>query len=119
MRNSTFLLLVAFLFSFNFINAQSVQVGSCSNATGLLDSTGKVSEINVWPNPFNSDVLVELPDSEAFYNIRIFNFSGRLVHEQLCADKQIRLELGHLSGGTYLMVVSENGGTFTTKLIKK
>ncbi len=98
---------------------ESFTVGSCSNVTGLFDSADKAPEINVWPNPFDSDVFVGLSDSEDFDNIRIFNFSGRLVHEQPCAENQIRLELGHLPKGAYLMVISGDGETFTTKLIRK
>lgn len=97
----------------------SFTAGSCSVTAGLFNPMDKTTDINVWPNPFSNELFVAVSGTKRADNIRIFSLSGQLMFEQSATDSQIKMELGVLPAGTYVMMVLQDGEILTTKLFKK
>lgn len=94
-------------------------VVSCKD--GELSS---MSAVNIMPNPVENQTLIDLSAEglEGPAQIRIFDLSGKLVHQSTAAMEagrmQSLLELAHLSSGLYQVEVEIDGQRFTNKLSK-
>lgn len=70
---------------------------------------------NVYPNPFTSDVTVNLPENSTAQQIQIVNAVGQTVYTSV----ETKMNLEHLSIGIYFLKVNTTQGNFTKKIIKK
>ena len=80
--------------------------------------------IFVYPNPFKSEVVIELDAEEAgMASVEILNPMGKVVHSQseFCRlDKnKIKLESGYLSSGIYIIQIRLNNNVSVHKVIKQ
>ncbi|MDR2235980.1 MAG: T9SS type A sorting domain-containing protein [Chryseobacterium sp.] len=85
--------------------------------TGTLSTSEiatKVSSISIYPNPV-SDVLT-IKSKEKINNIEIFDISGRKMNVNLNNNK---IDVQHLSSGSYIINFETSEGRITEKFIKK
>lgn len=82
-------------------------------------STTEISvknNIQIYPNPVANVLKVSLENGQ-ISSLKIFNTSGKLIHENT-SKNEINLE--HLTSGVYFLQVStENGEIFNKKILKK
>jgi len=74
----------------------------------------------IFPNPAEDHVWLHaprMPESRAF--VRITDLSGRLVHVIPATSDRLRVDLGFLLPGLYLLQAEGFGRTFTTRLIRR
>ena len=85
------------------------------NATGYDVNENKTQEINVFPNPANSQITVE---GSQISHIQIVNAFGMVVTEYTYnKEDSIILDIEHLSSGVYLVVISSTQGKATGRMI--
>lgn len=84
----------------------------------FLPITSKEKEvIHVFPNPNNGFLNIETLNYN-FTKMEIFDFTGKLIYTQNCADTQLKIDLNHLNNGIYIMNTQlENGQINKTKLV--
>lgn len=84
----------------------------------------ELSDIKIYPNPFNSTISIKLPNGQG-NNIKIdlFDVSGRMILSEVnsASNQTISLNLGNVSTGTYFIKVSdlETHSSVTKQLIKQ
>jgi hypothetical protein len=76
--------------------------------------------ISVYPNPASDIVNIDLGQNAGrFDNIELFDIRGRLVAKQSLDNQlqQTQIEVNTFNSGVYLLKVSSDSETFTTKVI--
>ncbi len=84
---------------------------------GIYDLARPEIEIDIVPNPTQDQALISVTPGE--YELRLTDSSGRLVYK--CSiQNEASLSLGHLSSGTYFVMIESNSSAKKTskKLIK-
>jgi hypothetical protein len=92
---------------------------SKSSDNTLRNSTSKEKEVKFYPNPSNGMLNIVAP-KEGRYEVRIFNFSGKLVfQENLSFEKtdKVMIDLNHLGAGPYSIQCIGNNQVKTKSLI--
>ena len=77
----------------------------------------QTSNINVYPNPFNS--ILDISSNENIESIVIFDVSGKMVKSYNVNANEIHLDLSVLSKGFYFLKTTNNSGFKLQKLIKQ
>jgi hypothetical protein len=83
-----------------------------STTVGVSDHTGRRDSFSFYPNPLSDIVTVNYALGEpGRLNVRIFTLQGKMIvdknYQGNIGDNQIRLDLGHLDSGTYIIEVFE------------
>jgi hypothetical protein len=83
----------------------------------------RTSDFKVYPNPFMSDITIELPDFNGkWIEIRIHNTDGRLVYSNSVSKQElispISVNTGFSGSGMYILTLSSESELFTKTLIK-
>lgn len=92
----------------------------CSVNTGLIEAASDKIIINAFPNPFNSEVFVDLPGNN-FENIhlKLYNSIGQVVFEQSYSEtNRIVINPSNLSSGLYHFVIKNADRRYCGKLVK-
>jgi PKD repeat protein len=75
--------------------------------------------IKVYPNPTTAVINVT---SEAGkidpFNIRITDLSGKLLKIQTKVEGAVRIDMGDLPSGVYLLTIQKEGGQYSTRILK-
>lgn len=74
-------------------------------------------EVFLWPTITTGSFNLALSNDE-YYNVSIFNTSGKLIREVTNCQYQITLNLDNVSGGIYIITVFNNNFRRHIKLIK-
>ncbi|WP_430936975.1 lamin tail domain-containing protein [Saccharicrinis sp. 156] len=85
---------------------------------GTTDITEAISDVSVFPNPFNAQITVT---ADAIAKVEVMNVVGQVV-VQVEANRmpEVVVPVGSLVKGIYIVKVTEvNGHIFTKKVIKK
>ncbi len=81
------------------------------------------TEIQSYPNPFSGEVTISLPEElSGPINIEVMNYTGQIVYsEERFADQGVKipLNLKFLKPGYYLIRITNNYNTLTTKILKQ
>ena len=83
------------------------------------DNINNISALNVdmYPNPANNELFVNLSDLAGVAQINVFTLSGKsVISQQVEAGKVAKLNVAELSG-IYLVKIESNAGSFVQKLI--
>jgi hypothetical protein len=90
----------------------------CPEITTSTRSLEFANDVMLYPNPFSDHVNITVA-SDLPYSIRLYDFSGRLVHESTITST-IRLETQMLLPGIYVFELTDTDGvTSIGKLIKQ
>lgn len=77
------------------------------------------SDFLVYPNPFNSEIFLDLNDKISTpAKLKIINKANQIVFEKAILNSQDAIDLNHLSNGIYIMILENHSGIQTKKLIK-
>lgn len=76
-------------------------------------------DIEVYPNPFFSEVTLDMQMAQEQVNVRVFDLAGKLVTEQLNIEADQRVRMGaELPSGNYIVHVDAGNQTFYKKVQK-
>lgn len=102
------------------------------NSTGCSDTStvynlltvdvldADAAELSVYPNPTNGDVRVALGNSSGQSLLKVFNMSGKLIHEeQLGIQTSFDLQLPKEAGVYLVQLTDSNGRTSVLKVVKE
>jgi hypothetical protein len=87
--------------------------------TGVASTSAALSKIQLAPNPSNGNTWLILPDQVQQLDIQVYDLSGKLLLEQNAMNdgsSKVKLELGALQSGIYLVKAMNGGETYQTKL---
>ena len=75
----------------------------------------------VFPNPFPSEIQLSSLEDHNHVTIRVYSMTGSLVHQETATpeNNRIKLALGHLNQGTYMLQIVTELNTETHKIIKR
>jgi hypothetical protein len=80
------------------------------------------SNIQVYPNPFNNELVFDLTEKSNNAIIRICDITGRVVFEntnaQTNSSNQVHINSAQISSGLYIYTVSSNGSSYSGKIVK-
>lgn len=85
----------------------------------ILPVASANSGFEVYPNPVESKLTIEISDFQYGYVYTITDLHGRELLKDVLHEKKSNVEVGFLSKATYLLHISRKGGPITTfKIIK-
>ncbi len=96
-------------------DCESVHAGPMCDI--ILNSQGNIrGSVNIYPNP--SSTLTNIDLSSEIVQMIVYNFSGRVVHEQIIAEeKTIQLNVHNYDAGAYLIrFITRSGESFAKKI---
>jgi uncharacterized repeat protein (TIGR03803 family) len=77
------------------------------------------SQVSVYPNPVETTLYINLPESQSEKNILIFNTTGGIIGTAETSQKEITLDVAQYPTGLYLIRVSHGKMSETKKFVKK
>ena len=87
--------------------------------TSTTLSTAEIAsnqEVNFYPNPASDFVYFNL--NETIESLSLYNLLGQQVVSKQVNDENFSLDISHLSPGTYIAKLNNNGKTKMIKLVK-
>ena len=93
------------------------QFSSCETPLGIEKNNFRNSiHINVFPNPSNGFITIELADISNGANAEIFDISGKMVKEFVIPQKLTNIDLTDLPKSIYLLRITTDEGTISNKI---
>jgi hypothetical protein len=87
-----------------------------------LDELNQLLSFQVYPNPFNSNLEIQLPESVSWSHpadLTLYNTLGQIIETHHFTERFNSLQLDDLNRGMYLLRISHQGKTATRKVTKK
>ena len=76
-------------------------------------------EVNIYPNPANDELTVELAPEEVVHSMRIFAVSGAEMKAATVIDNFETIDVSRLVPGIYFISIETENGVINKKFIKK
>ncbi len=84
---------------------------------GLIENT--FDDINIYPNPTNGKVTIDLGSNNLKVNLKVNNINGQLIQEKSNINtKQIALDLSNHPKGVYFITLQNETNIRVVKLVK-
>lgn len=84
------------------------------NCTSLLHYQEQFIDVNVFPNPTNGIIIIDMPNDIIDFELRLYNSSGKLVIQR---KNQYQLNVSECAEGLYFIHVLIKGSSIMRKLI--
>lgn len=116
--------LAAFMYRILDCNPSNLQLPNqktCDVPTGLAEVTEKTLKANIYPNPTNNNVTIELNNNFDLSNTRIMivNSIGEVLVNQLATDYTNSINLSNFAQGVYFVRITSNESNYTQLLVKQ
>ncbi|TNE53929.1 MAG: T9SS type A sorting domain-containing protein, partial [Bacteroidetes bacterium] len=92
--------------------------GTGHSNNSLLEFAGGQVSLNVFPNPFDQLVYLDLQGAPRV-DVSIIDIHGQLIKTQSCVEGQNEIQMNNLANGIYFARAIINGQEQTIKLIKQ
>ncbi|NJX15813.1 T9SS type A sorting domain-containing protein [Tamlana crocina] len=73
--------------------------------------------VKMYPNPFQDNISLELPNNVKIFNTNIYNNLGQTVYSS--TENKTTLKVEHLKSGLYILNLKTDMGTASFKIVKK
>jgi hypothetical protein len=88
--------------------------------TGIDEAEPTKVMVDVWPNPVEDMLNVEIAGSSGRLDMQVLDISGREVLRFTQYDRRATLDTGHWNSGVYILKGSDDKGrTFSMKIMKR
>jgi hypothetical protein len=77
---------------------------------------GILNKIDIWPNPVQDQIQLQIPTEVILQTIEVRNLLGQ---KQDLEQRGATLEVGHLSSGLYLMRIYTSAGKRVLRFVKE
>ena len=83
-----------------------------------IEENSWIKKINIYPNPSSGAFMIELPDGNTSYKIRISDIQGRIIYQEITDSKKLSLT-PEVENGIYLIHITKvtSNETVVKKLI--
>jgi cyanophycinase-like exopeptidase len=95
-------------------NATTTATGLNCSTTSMLENSVE-DGFSVYPNPTSNVIMLQTLKNESF-NYSLTNLLGEVI---ISKNDAVKLDIGHLPNGIYLLQVKTNSQQFTKKIIKQ
>ncbi|MBI9053133.1 MAG: T9SS type A sorting domain-containing protein [Bacteroidales bacterium] len=105
-----------------FVNAYIGDVAYKSNTESISFTfvginLNKAKSLNVYPNPTQGNVNIELPDNfNGNYTIDVYSLSGSKVYSKLVNKNDNQVNLESLNNGMYIIRLENDGNVYSQKI---
>jgi len=82
-----------------------------------VPGTKEIAEIKIFPNPVSDMVYIIAPD--IMNEIRIYDFSGRTVYENITGDHTATITFSGFGPGIYYITIKNKDGVHSEKIVKR
>lgn len=86
-------------------------------ADAFLSLEEKSIDFQVYPNPTNGDITINLEKIPGLKTIQLLDLSGKVIHEEISNDAEVELRLNAKAGCYFLLIKNDNNLFFSRKLI--
>ena len=87
---------------------------------GTEESTIEKQSLKVYPNPATNDIWIKHQASGKEIQFALFDTFGRLVKQgEITSINNMRISINDLKKGLYILTISDQNKTLTTKVLKK
>ncbi len=96
-------------------------VGVIPDAPSVGRFTGTLTDIELFPNPTQGSITVDLSDLEGTTTLQVFDLSGNSLISKKIKDRtteQVGVDLSQLPTGIYLLRIEGGGQSITKKIVK-
>lgn len=110
-----------FLSRDSYYRIKSVDIKGLEEYTEAIKiSPSELSQFSVFPNPFNSDLKIRVPEGEEAFEIEVYDIDGRLQSFDLEEGLGYRsVNTDGLASGVYFIKIRSNNKVFKAKIIKR
>ena len=98
---------------------QTVTTSNSVNLSTLSINEENILAFNIFPNPSQDFVTIQLPNGIMDGSIEVFDLLGKFVKRKQINKVDNKLNLSYLNQGVYLIRLTSEGKTGVTKFIKK
>jgi hypothetical protein len=91
-------------------------VKTTAPTSGVVNNA--VNGLMIYPNPSFGDFNVAMTNGSVINAVRVMNFNGQVVLEEMVKKSAVRISTEGLTSGTYLISVETNEGTAVQRFIK-
>lgn len=86
---------------------------------GLIVENATDIHFNIYPNPANNELIIEIPDQLQNLTVDIINIIGQLVqsHEQMANSNKIIFNVENIASGLYFIEINYNEGKYKLPVV--
>lgn len=95
----------------------TICVSFTASSVGLKELSESI--FSIYPNPANEVLNIELENLNETATISIINALGEVVVNETATNKNLKLNIQHLTSGVYFIKMDNKQGTTTKKFIKQ
>ncbi|MBL0329381.1 MAG: T9SS type A sorting domain-containing protein [Bacteroidetes bacterium] len=96
---------------------KAVFKANCSSLSSINDNAGSPILLDVYPNPNNGRMTIELKNNSEAYTLNVFNLLGELIHTERMVNSITELHLDVKAGFYFITVQNSTGQKGTKKII--
>lgn len=90
----------------------------CMLETSITDLHGSTNKIQLYPNPATDYLNIDFELQNGMPVINLFNANGRLINSQISNTFPIRMNIGNLPDGIYLIQITTDNTSINKKFLK-
>lgn len=100
-------------------DSTTITVNNCT--TDLPDANKNLMELNVYPNPAEDLLFIEMPEGLDFEQgrLEIYATNGAVVYKQSFNKKHLFINTSSYAEGVYLVRISDGKQTFSRKMVHR
>jgi hypothetical protein len=114
--SATITLVVNNSFCSNLTDDKVITISTCS---GLSGTSPKDQALNVYPNPFNSQVTISLIGQDTELKLKLYNSKGMLLRSETVSAQEFQVDMEKYPAGIYLITIEDGQGRVVNKKIEK
>lgn len=86
---------------------------------GIENQVAKENKLEVYPNPFQNEFIVELSSPFNSGELNVFDIHGRIVYSSNINQEVVRIDANNFEVGIYVLSVANDNGEVTVQKIVK
>ncbi|MDD5570420.1 MAG: S41 family peptidase [Bacteroidales bacterium] len=90
-----------------------------ANCISSVSEKSQKSDFNIYPNPSNDKITIELPQTSKQSTITINNVNGQEIFKQQTTNNKLFMDVSKLPGGIYFVKVVNENGVSVGKFVKE
>ncbi len=102
----------------NYRRPGIVVYATCDDCAWVGVNEADQKNITVRPNPTTDNFTVTLAENTPA-NVQLFNIVGQMVYNQKTTEETLTVNVNNLTSGIYMLKVTQNGKTYTSKVVVK